>query len=137
MCDWTVLITTAPEELLSGKKPSFYRSRWQIELLFNAAKSQGLVADLSGSTEVRQLVRLWSRLIAALVQHWLVVGCGVEHPARSLSKACEAVRKFVGAIVVHLDDCDRLQNVLDQLHARRGQNLPTQQKRGNREPLTC
>ena len=109
----------------------FYRSRWQIELLFKRWKSQGLVADLSGSTEVRQLVRLWSRLIAALVQHWLVVGCAWNDPLRSLSKACEAVRKFVGAIVVHLDDCDRLQNVLDQLRAVVAKTCRRNKKRGN------
>ena len=82
MCDWTVLITTAPEELLSGKEAVvFYRSRWQIELLFKRWKSQGLVADLSGSTEVRQLVRLWSRLIAAAGSALAGRRLRVERPA--------------------------------------------------------
>ena len=115
----------------------FYRSRWQIELLFKRMPSQGLVADLSGSTEVRQLVRLWSRLIAALVQHWLVVGCAWNDPLRSLSKACEAVRKFVGAIVVHLDDCDRLKTYSTNCAPSWPKPADATKNAETPEPLTC
>jgi hypothetical protein len=131
MCDWTMLITTVPEMLLTGREAIvLYRARWQIELLFKRWKSQGLVADLSGTTEVRQMVRLWSRLIAALAQHWLVVGCTWNDPCRSLSKACEVVRKFIGAIVNHLDQRDQLQIVLGQLCAVVAKTCRRNKKRG-------
>ena len=131
MCDWTVLVTTIPESLLNGREAIvLYRARWQIELLFKRWKSQGLVADLSGTTEVRQMVRLWSRLIAALVQHWLVVGCTWNDPCRSLSKACEAVRKFIAAIVNHLDYHDRLEEVLGQFRAVVAKTCRRNKKRG-------
>src|SRR5713226_7541028 len=74
-CDWTILVTNVPEDLLTPKEAAvLYRARWQVELLFKRWKSQGLVAELSGSTVVRQMVRVWSRLVAVVVQHWLTVG---------------------------------------------------------------
>lgn len=95
-CDWTILVTSVPEELLTPPEAAvLYRARWQVELLFKRWKSQDLVDALSGSTVVRQMVRVWSRLLAALVQHWLVIGSVWGDPTKSLSKACEAVRAFV------------------------------------------
>ncbi len=103
-CDWTVLVTTAPEELLSEREAIvFYRARWQVELLFKRWKSQGLADVLSGSGDVRKMIRVWSRLLAVLVQHWLVAGSLGNDPRRSLSKACEAVRQFVGLLLANLD----------------------------------
>lgn len=115
-CDWTILITTAPEKLLNEREAIvLYRARWQVELLFKRWKSQGLAADLSGSTDVRKMVRVWSRLIAALVQHWLVAGCLWNDPRRSLKKACEVIRQFVAQIVLHLNYRAKLQQTLKLL----------------------
>jgi hypothetical protein len=69
-----------------------------VELLFKRWKSQGLVAELSGSTVVRQMVRVWSRLLAAVVQHWLVISSVWGNPTKSLSKVYEAVRDFAGRL---------------------------------------
>lgn len=103
-CDWTILVTSVPGSLLTPPEAVvLYRARWQIELLFKRWKSQGLIAELSGSTEVRQMVRLWSRLLAVLVQHWLVAASGGGNPQMSWVKAYEAVRPFVGRLLVALD----------------------------------
>ncbi len=118
-CDWTILVTNVPEELMTPKEAVvLYRARWQVELLFKRWKSQDLVAVLSGSTDVRQMVRIWSRLLAALVQHWLVVCSAWGDPTKSLTKVCEAVRQFVGRIVVGLRDANELTRALqDMCHA--------------------
>jgi Transposase DDE domain len=98
-CDWTILVTSVPPEMLTPEEAVvLYRARWQIELLFKRWKSQGLVAALSGSTGVRQMVRVWSRLLAALVQHWLIVSSAWGDPSKSLDKVGEAIRAFVGRI---------------------------------------
>src|SRR5262249_5541253 len=61
-CDWTILVTSVPQELMSPAEAAvLYRSRWQIELLFKRWKSQDRIAVLSGATPVRQMVRVWSR----------------------------------------------------------------------------
>src|SRR5579884_207782 len=112
-CDWTILITSVPQTLLRpAEAVVLYRARWQVELLFKRWKSQGLIAVLSGSTEVRQLVRVWSRLLAVLVQHWLVLASAWGDARKSLSKVCEAIRRFVGRLADSLDHTRALRRVL-------------------------
>lgn len=98
-CDWTILVTSLPLEMLTPKEAVvLYRARWQVELLFKRWKSQGLTAELSGSTVTRQMVRVWSRMLAVLLQQWIIVGTIWGDPTKSLSKAYEAVRDFAGRL---------------------------------------
>jgi hypothetical protein len=102
-CDWSIVVTNVAKDLLTPKEAVvLYRMRWQVELLFKRWKSQGLVAELSGSTAERQMVRIWARLLAVMVQHWLVVGSVWGDARKSLSKACEAVRNFAGRLAAAL-----------------------------------
>ena len=115
-CDWTILVTSVPVEMLTPTEATvLYRARWQVELLFKRWKSQDLVAELSGSTAVRQMVRVWSRLLAAVVQHWLVIASVWGDPTKSLSKACEAVRAFAGRLAAALTRSAELARVLDDV----------------------
>lgn len=115
-CDWTILVTNVPGELLTPPEAAvLYRARWQVELLFKRWKSQGLVAILSGSTVVRQMVRVWSRLLAAVIQHWLMVGTIWGDPSRSLDKVWQAVQQFVGRLAVSLDRLTELERVLAEM----------------------
>ena len=56
-------------------------------------------------------------MLAALVQHWLVVASVWGDPTKSLSKACEAIRAFVGRMVAGLDRRPDLERVLEDLCA--------------------
>jgi hypothetical protein len=115
-CDWTILVTNVPEDLLTPKEAAvLYRARWQVELLFKRWKSQGLVAELSGSTVVRQMVRVWSRLVAAVVQHWLTVGSVWGDPTKSLHKVYEAVRDFVGRLAAALDGTEQMERLFTEM----------------------
>jgi hypothetical protein len=115
-CDWTILVTSVPLDLLTPKEAVvLYRARWQVELLFKRWKSQGLVADLSGSTTVRQMVRVWARLLAAVVQHWLVIASVWGDPTKSLNKACEAVRAFAGRLAAALTCTAEMERVLTDI----------------------
>jgi hypothetical protein len=116
-CDWSILVTNVPPRLMSlAEAVVLYRARWQIELLFKRWKSQNLIAELTGPTEVRQLVRLWSRLLMSLVQHWLVVGSVWGDPRKSLVKACAAVRAFAVPLALALSaGRDALEHVIEAL----------------------
>jgi hypothetical protein len=112
-CDWTILLTNVPGELLTPPEAAvLYRARWQVELLFKRWKSQGLVAELSGTSVARQMVRVWSRLLAAVVQHWLTVGSVWGDPSKSLDKTYEAIRDFVGRLAAALNSLTELERVL-------------------------
>jgi hypothetical protein len=114
-CDWTILVTNVPMEMLTpAEAVVLYRARWQVELLFKRWKSQGLVAALQGSTDIRQMVRVWARLLAAVVQHWLLIASAWD-PTKSLSKVCEAIRSFMGRLAAALDSFCGLQEVLADL----------------------
>jgi DDE family transposase len=115
-CDWTILVTSvAVGELTPPEAVVLYRSRWQIELLFKRWKSQDLVAVLSGATAERQMAGVWSRLLAGLVQHWLVVTSAWGDVVRSWVKVSEATRAFVGRLLSALDDTPALAKVLADL----------------------
>jgi len=115
-CDWTILITSVPLTLLTpAEAVVLYRARWQVELLFKRWKSQDRVAVLSGATEVRQMVRVWARLLAALVQHWLVIASAWGDATKSLSKVCEAVRALVSRLAADLQRGRGLQRTLADL----------------------
>jgi len=117
-CDWTILVTNVPIPMMAPKEAVvLYRARWQVELLFKRWKSQDLVAVLAGSTDIRQMVGVWARLLAAVVQHWLVVGSVWGDPTKSLSKVSEAIRTFVGRLAAALDRVPQLERVLADLCA--------------------
>jgi Transposase DDE domain len=104
-CDWTIFVTNVPSDRLSPEEIGvLYRARWQIELMFKRWKSLGRIADLSGATVTEKLVRLWSRLLAMVVQHWLLLWCAWGDPRCSLHKACATIREFANDLVRVLDD---------------------------------
>jgi Transposase DDE domain len=114
-CDWTILVTNVPTAMLTpAEAVILYRARWQVELLFKRWKSQDLVAALQGSTDTRQMVRVWARLLAALVQHWLLIASAWD-PTKSLSKVSEAIRSFVGRLAAALHRMCGLHEVLADL----------------------
>lgn len=115
-CDWTILVTNVPGDMLTPTEAVIlYRARWQVELLFKRWKSLNLVADLSGSTAVRQMVRVWARLIMSLVQHWLMIAGVWGDPSKSLNKASQAIRDFAGRLAASLKNGSGLEQVLADL----------------------
>lgn len=130
-CDWTLLVTNVPVERLTPREAAvLYRARWQIELLFKRWKSQGLVAELSGATVERQLVRLWSRLLAVVVQHWLVLTSVWGDPRHSLMKASEAVRDYALMLAATVSHSRRLSETLAVI--RRAVKATTRQNKRKR-----
>jgi hypothetical protein len=115
-CAWTILVTSVPGELLTPSEAAvLYRARWQIELLFKRWKSQGRVATLSGSNEVRQMIRVWARLLAVLVEHWLMVATAWGDATASVVKVCQAIRGFAGRLLSALDRDEELARVIEEI----------------------
>lgn len=100
-CEWTFMITNVGEDRLSTEEVIIlYRSRWQIELLFKRWKSIGLIAELSGKNDTVQMVRLWAKLCAALIQHWLTVMVAWNSESSfSLDRIAKRTREIADALI--------------------------------------
>lgn len=107
--DWTILVTNVPAELLSLREALVLaRARWQIELLFKLWKSHGGIDRRRSAKPARVLCELYAKLLAMVVQHWLLlVGCWA-YPDRSLVKASQTIRKLALALADAVGHPDRL-----------------------------
>ena len=99
-CAWTVFLTSCPEELLSWPEAVvLYRVRWQIELLFKLWKSHNGLEDHRSDDPVRQLVELYARMTAIVIQHWLVLTTVWTDPRVSLTKATRLIRDELSQLI--------------------------------------
>jgi len=70
LCDWTLLITNVPVDLLSAMMAyHLYRVRWQIELLFKQLKSIMRIHQSDTGIENRLRCELYGKLIMAVLIH--------------------------------------------------------------------
>jgi hypothetical protein len=104
---WLLLLTTAPRRLLSfSQVVIIVRLRWQIELLFKLWKEYGRVDEWRTKKPWRILCEIYGKLIAMVIQHWLLLwGCWHD-PHRSLVKAADVVRQSARRIIdaLHAND---------------------------------
>jgi len=93
-CDWTIVVTSVPHPLLSLREALvLLRARWQIELLFKLWKSHGCIDESRSSQPWRVLCEVFAKLLAMVVQHWLLLISCWSFPERSLLKAAQTIRQ--------------------------------------------
>lgn len=117
-CDWTIYVTNVEPERMNWKECLvLYRTRWQIELIFKLWKSEGKLVDRTPGPPVRQVAILFARMLAMILQHWMLL-CSVWHRLdRSLRKAAKHIREFAIILASALSDFDRLVEELTILGA--------------------
>ena len=99
LAEWNVLITNVPVALLSSEEAMvLMRLRWQIELLFKLWKSHGKVAEWRSANPVRILCEVYAKLLALVLQQWMIVASGWGDPERSLFKAAQVVRSYAAEL---------------------------------------
>lgn len=92
--DWPSLITNAPPAQLTAEEALVLaRVRWQIELLFKLWKDQGLGDEWRSTQPWCILSEGSAKLIAVVVQHWLLVVSCWHDPERSLVQAAQTIRQ--------------------------------------------
>ncbi len=91
------------------------RARWQIELLFKLWKSHLRVDEWRSANPWRILTEVYAKLLAALVQHWLMLAGCWHQPDRSLGKAAQAIQAhaphLAAAFEAYPQLCHALQTV--------------------------
>jgi hypothetical protein len=103
LADWTILVTNVSPEQLSGREALvLMTARWQIELLFKLWKSQGQIDEWATQNPDRILCELYAKLLAMLIQHWLLLlGCW-EKANRSWVKAAQTIQKQALHLASHI-----------------------------------
>lgn len=117
LADWTTMVTTVPQEQLSVREALvLLRARWQIELLFKLWKSHGRIDEWRSAQPWRILCEVYAKLLAMIVQHWvLLVGCW-HQPNRSLVKAAQTVQGYAMALLSALNKAPaRVGEVLEDI----------------------
>lgn len=95
LAEWYLLVTNVPEESLSLREAIVLaRARWQIELLFKLWKQSGKIDEWTSKKPYSILCDCYAKLLAVLIQHWLILTAAWHLPNRSLTKAAQTIRRF-------------------------------------------
>ncbi len=115
--DWTIFVTNCQAEMLSWQAVVvLYRARWQIELLFKLWKSHNrLETHRATASAAEQMAMIYARLIAAVLQHWILLTATWCDCRRSLMKAAKIICDWVTLLTDALGDLDRLVALLRRL----------------------
>jgi Transposase DDE domain len=99
LCDWWVLATNVPAEMLSATEAAeLYRARWQIELVFKRWKSLGHLEVGRSFAAERALATLYGLLLGLLVVDWLTLQRGGALGDRSLWQGWQIIRRRIDRI---------------------------------------
>jgi hypothetical protein len=96
---WAIVLTNIPPRLATDDQLFvLYRVRWQIELLFKLWKSTGLLDDWRTANPWRILTEFYAKLVALIIQHWLLITGTWHRPERSLFQAVRVVHRLAWAL---------------------------------------
>lgn len=123
MLDWSIYVTNLPADQLTWKEAVvLYRSRWQIELLFKLWKSHNkLEQQCPRASAEETMALLWAKLLAVLVQHWLILLSTWQDERRSLNKAAAALQDWISVLTVALRNHKQLTEQLKMLQTQLAQ----------------
>jgi hypothetical protein len=134
--DWTLLVTSVPTAQLSvGEAEVLLRARWQIELLFKLWKSGGALATWRSRNPDRILCEVYAKLLAMIIQHWLLLTGGWQTPDRSLPRLAHTIRTHLVLLFGVLDRFRALTATLHRLAAALARLRPSERRR--RRPSTA
>ncbi len=91
---WSIYVTNAPVSLLATAEVfDVARLRWQIELLFKLWKSELRLDEWRSENPWRILCEIYAKLIAIVIQHWLLLMGDGHHLRKSLTQMSRTVQK--------------------------------------------
>ncbi|GLV54857.1 hypothetical protein KDH_21550 [Dictyobacter sp. S3.2.2.5] len=113
LAEWTLIVTNTSARQISAEQALILlRQRWLIELLFKLWKSHGHLDTWRSALPWQALCELYAKLIAVVIQHWLLLfGCWHD-PWRSLFKAAAVVRALALDLLEVLSGTRHLHQVI-------------------------
>ena len=113
LANWTILLTNVAAVQLSLEEALVLaRARWQIELLFKLWKSHGRIDESRSSNPWRILCEVYGKLLAMVIQHWLLLTSCWHYPERSMMKAAQTVQAHALHLACVVAHTVRLQQAL-------------------------
>lgn len=118
LVSWDVYITNIPPSKLATAEAAILAStRWQIENLFKLWKSDGQLAQSRSQDPHRVWCEFYAKLLACLIQHWILLVGGWQRLDRSLFQATQVIRKRAFCLLDNLWDCTALLRALEHTAA--------------------
>jgi hypothetical protein len=113
---WQIAITNAPAEKLSiDDALALLRVRWQIELLFKLWKSHGRLGHSRRRKAHCILTETYAKLLAMLIQHWVLWQALGEYVDRSMVKGAASVRAFAWLLLRSFVSLQMLRSELERM----------------------
>lgn len=104
LAGWLLVITNVPVGQLSlAEALVLLRARWQIERLFRRWKQQSWLEHWRSAASTRILCEVLAKLLACLLDHWLLVVSCWELPRRSLDRASTAIGQGITVLATVFD----------------------------------
>jgi hypothetical protein len=102
---WTIYLTNAPTTILTSQEVlAVAQLRWQIEMLFKLWKSEAQLDAWRTANPWRILCEVYAKLIALIIQHWLIL-LGEGHDLhKSLVQMSRSIQKkawHLAAVLAH------------------------------------
>lgn len=115
LAGWTLYVTNLPPERLHLAEAAILGcTRWQIECLFDLWKNEGRLDESRSQDPHRVWCEFYAKLLALLIQHWvMVVGCW-HRLNRSLHQAVHVIRKRAFCLLDALSDLPLLSRCLSR-----------------------
>mgnify|MGYP000906762264 FL=1 len=109
LADWDILITNAPSQLLTLPEAlCLAHARWQVELLFKLWKSQGRLDESRSAKPWRILCEVYAKMLALLIQHWMLIVSCWGRAERSLVKAIQTTQRYAAYVAASFHDAASL-----------------------------
>ena len=136
LCDWTLMVTNVPT-LSVDEALALTRTRWQIELLFKLWKQHGRIDEWRSTKPFRILCELYAKLVAMVIQHWMILVSCWNYPDKSLVKASQTIRSYAPMLACAMSGVIAISVVLEQVSSciAAGCRMNTRRKRPNNYQL--
>jgi Transposase DDE domain len=129
---WDLRVTNVSQQCLSSHAVfALFRMRWQIELLFKLWKSVNLVDQSRSTQPYRVLSEVFGKLLGCVVQHWCMLACAWQLPARSLVRVARVVQAEVVMLFYALGSVEDLHGWVERLKVLMVTGCEVQRRRKN------
>ena len=119
---WSLYLTNVPHTLLTTQETeTIIRRRWQVEKVFYWWKDDGEIDEWRTSNPWRILCEIYAKLLALLIQHWVMIRAEIHDVRRSILQASRSIRKHAWHLAFVFNDLKILKRVIFHIvHCLRG-----------------